>query len=269
MNFNMEKKSNDPNYSVPSLQRTLDIFEALMKHSDGLTLAEMQTTLGYPKSSLFRITQVLTENEYLNRCEFTNRFTLSNKFLHLGLSTLREKRIIEDSLIYMRDLKERSGETILLGTLADSEGILLEQVLGTEPFIFMLQPGKKFNLHASVLGKCMIAFLPDLEREKMIEKITFTKYNKNTITNTDTFRQHLAMIKEKGYAVDRAEEYDGIHCIGAPIFDQYAYPIACIWVTAPSKRLPMKDFDDIGKIFRDTANAISQKYGYVAELEKK
>lgn len=249
-------------YNVPSLQKTLDIFEMLMPYPKGLTLTELQLKLDYPKSSLFRITQVLVDREYLQRCPLEQKFSLTKKFLQLGLSTLQEKNIIEDSLPYMRVLRNQFKDTILLGTITNKDAILLEQVLGTEPFIFMLQPGKKFNFHASVLGKCMLAYFPEKEREEMLSHVRFIKYNKNTITDPFIFRTHLEQIQKQGYAVDQAEEIDAVHCIGAPIFDQYGYPLACIWMTAPAHRLPEEDFSRIGHIFAETAGAISKLYGY-------
>lgn len=251
-----------PSYNVPSLEKTLDVFEILMQHPQGLSLTELQLSLDYPKSTLFRITQVLVDRAYLKRCALTQKFSLSNKFLHLGLSTLREKNISEDSLVYMRRLRSQLKDTILLGTITNKEAVLLEQVIGSEPFIFMLQPGNKFNLHVSVLGKCMLAFFPESEREEILSNMCFTEYNKNTITDISKFREHLAQIRKQGFAVDFAEEFEAIHCLGAPIFDYNGYPLACIWMTAPAHRLPEEDFSRVGQIFVETADAISQLYGY-------
>lgn len=255
-------KELEKNYSVPNLERALAIIELLMNHKQGLTLAELKDKLGFPKSSLFRITQTLVDRKYLIRCEQPHRFTLSKKFLHIGLSTLSESSLIENCLPTMRQLRDECQETILLGSLIDKEGVLLEQVLGLHPFTFMLKVGKRFNLHASAPGKAITAFLPREQQDVVIESISFDKFNANTITTVQAYRHELLIVQENGYSVDYAEELEGVHCVGAPIFNQYGYPIAALWVTAPSRRLPYERFHEVGNTLKEAGLLISKQYGY-------
>ncbi|MBR8535038.1 IclR family transcriptional regulator [Carboxylicivirga sediminis] len=255
-------KDDEKNYSVPNLERALTIIELLMEYSHGLTLAELQDKLGFPKSSLFRITQTLVDRKYLIKCEQPSRFILSKKFLHIGLSTLSESSLVENSLPVMRQIRDELKETVLLGSLADQQGVLLEQVLGLHPFTFMLKIGKRFNLHASAPGKAIIAFMPPSEQEVIIARMGFEKFNNNTITTKSHYLKELIQVKSCGYSFDHAEELDGVHCVGAPIFNQYGYPIAALWVTAPSARLPHEDFDKTGRILKEAGLAISRLWGF-------
>ena len=50
-----------------------------------------------------------------------------------------------------------------------------------------------------------------------------------------------------GYAFDRAEALEGVHCIAAPILDGNGIPIAAITTTGPAYRLQAEDFEAIGK----------------------
>jgi DNA-binding IclR family transcriptional regulator len=252
----------EKSYSVPNLERALSIFELLKDCPQGLSLTELQERLGYPKSSIFRITQTLVDRGYLVKSDQPALFSLSKKFLHIGLSTLSEASIIEKSLPLMRSLREELKETVLLGTLVEKEGVLLEQVLGTHPFTFMLKVGQRFNLHPSAPGKAMLAFLPESERDSILSSISFEKFNDRTITNSGDFREELEKVRFCGYGIDYAEELEGVHCVGAPIFNQYAYPIAALWVTAPSARLPFEKFEEVGVAIREVCLSISKQFGY-------
>ncbi len=262
MKLSEQVKEEEKNYSVPNLERALSIIELLINHQHGLTLAEMQEKTGFPKSSLFRITQTLADRQYLVKSESPVRFTLSKKFLHIGLSTLSESSLIENCLPVMREIRDNLKETVLLGSLIEGEGVLLEQVLGLHPFTFMLQPGKRFNLHASAPGKSILAFMPAHEQKETVNAMYFEKFNENTITSKDRYNTELELVQQKGYGFDHAEELDGVHCVGAPIFNQYGYPIAALWITAPSSRLPFKDFDAIGNTLKEAGLAISRKWGF-------
>ena len=250
------------NYSVPNLDRALSIIELLMDSPQGLSLTEMQERLGFPKSSVFRITQTLVDRGYLVKSDQPSVFSLSKKFLHIGLSTLTEASIIEKCLPVMRSLRKELKETVLLGTLMDNDGVLLEQVLGTHPFTFTLKVGQRFNLHPSAPGKAILAFLPETEYHSIINNIELAKFNERTITNIDDFNVELDKVRSLGYGIDCAEELEGVHCVGAPIFDQYGYPVSAMWITAPSARLPISDFEKVGLKIRESCLSISRQLGY-------
>jgi DNA-binding IclR family transcriptional regulator len=72
----------------------------------------------------------------------------------------------------------------------------------------------------------------------------------------------LEEVIKKGYAVDRSEEIEGLHCVGAPIFNHRGHPIAAIWVTGPSFRFPESAFDRIGRKVASAAAQISQRFGH-------
>jgi len=252
----------EKSYSVPNLERAISIIELLSSSNQGLSLAELQDHLGFPKSSIFRITQTLVDRGYLVKSEGPALFSLSKKFLHIGLSTLSESSLIEKCLPLMRSLREELKETVLLGSLVDQEGVLLEQVLGTHPFTFMLKVGKRFNLHPSAPGKAILAFLPENECDAILDSMSYEYYNENTIVSKQDFLKELEQVKKDGYGCDRAEELEGVHCVGAPIFNQYGYPISALWVTAPSGRLPLADFDKVGNVIKEVCLEISRQFGY-------
>ena len=263
----MKQKGNtveemEKSYSVPNLERALSIIELLQDNPHGLSLTEFQERLGFPKSSIFRITQTLVDRGYLTKSDQPSLFSLSKRFLHLGLSTLSEPSLIEKCLPLMRSLREELKETVLVGALVDKEGVLLEQVLGTHPFTFMLKVGQRFNLHPSAPGKAILAFLPESESDAIINDISFERFNDRTITNKKDFKDELVKVRSCGYGIDHAEELEGVHCVGAPIFNQYGYPISAIWVTAPSARLPFKKFEDVGAAIREVCLEISRQFGY-------
>lgn len=255
-------KEVEKTYSVPNLERALSIIELLKDSPAGLSLSELQSQLGFPKSSIFRITQTLVDRGYLMKAEQPSLFSLSKKFLHIGLSTLSESSLIEKCLPLMRSLRDELKETILLGAIVEGEGVLLEQVLGSHPFTFMLKVGQRFHIHPSAPGKSILAFMPNSECDSVLANVSFEKFNDKTITKANVFKKELDKVRVCGYGIDYAEELEGVHCVGAPIFNQYGYPIAALWVTAPSARLVSEKFDEVGQMIREVCLSISKQFGY-------
>ena len=257
------KDFKESKYHVPNLERALVIMEFLIDYPDGLGITELTKKLNYSKNSVFRITATLLEHGYLSRDE-QKRFKLSKKLLAMGCRTISQEHFIEHSLDIMRKCRDDLKETILIGTMIEHEGVVIEQVLGSHPFKFSLDQGMRMPIHSAAPCKAMIAFMSKSEQNNIIRQAAFKKFNENTITTVKEYREELTKVKELGYAVDREEQLFGIHCIATPIFDQYSNPIAAIWVTGPSAHLPAEDFEEIGEKMKKYAHEISVRMGYQA-----
>ena len=252
----------DQKYQVPILNSTLNVIELLSKSQKGMTLSELEVQSGISKTSLFRIISTLHDREYLVKDEKSKTFSLSRKFLSLGLLALNEHNIVELAIDDMRSLRDEATETVLIGVLINNEGVVLEQIPGTQPFRFVVDYGIRFNLHSSAGGKSILSYLPKKELDDVLNNIKLTAHNENTIVEENELRNEFARVRNCGYAVDFAEETEGVHCIGAPVFNQNGYPVAAVWVTGPSGRVKQHDFDKIGQRVKYYANNISERLGF-------
>jgi DNA-binding IclR family transcriptional regulator len=176
-----------------------------------------------------------------------------------------ERSLTECSLEVMRELRDDTRETVLLGTLSDWEGIIIEQVAGKHHFRFAIDVGIRFQLHTAAPGKAMLAALPEAELKPILEKMPFQRFNSRTITDRDAFLVELERTRTCGYGVDEAEENEGAHCVGAAILNHQKQPAGAIWITGPSSRLPASDFNRVGLRVREAARQISSKLGYYAD----
>jgi DNA-binding IclR family transcriptional regulator len=250
-------------YKVPNLERALVIMELLVENSQGLTVTELTDALGLSKNSVFRITMTLLSHGYVVRDE-QKRFCLSKKLLLMGCQSIGENNFIEQALDVMRLCRDEIKESVFIGTLVEKEGVVIDQVLGTHPFKFSIDSGHRMPLHCSAPCKAMMAYLPEGDRSRLLTDHEFTRYNENTITTRRAFDLELDKVKELGFSYDCAEQLHGAHCVGAPVFNQYGYPIAAIWTTGPSDRLPESQLAAMGKILRGYADIISRRMGFEA-----
>jgi pimeloyl-ACP methyl ester carboxylesterase len=62
-----------------------------------------------------------------------------------------------------------------------------------------------------------------------------------------------------------AEEFEGIHCIGAPVLDYTNRPVAAIWISGASVVIPAEKFDEYGAILREESFRISERLGYLKD----
>lgn len=251
----------DSRYKVPNLERGLAIMEYLLEYPQGLTLAELTERLGFSKNSIFRICMTLLSHKFLIRDE-TKRFRLSKKLFLMGCSSFGDARFMEYAMDVMRACRDQLKESVFIGTLVESEGVVIEQVMGSHPFKFTIDTGARLPIHCAAPCKAILAYLSPHESEPIIKEAVFKRYNENTITTRKAYSLELEKVRKRGYAVDKAEQIHGAHCLAAPVFDQYGYPIAAIWTTGPSDRLPVKQFAEFGNVIRQHADVISSRMGY-------
>lgn len=234
-------------HKVPNLDRGMTVLELLHIHSDGLGISDIAQMMEWPKNSTMRVAMALESRGFLTRDPISKRFFLSRKLFQFGVSTTGFPNLAVQSFDVMCSLRDFVGETILLGTMADGYGVVLEQVLSKHAFKFQIDVGTRFELHAAAPGKAMLAHLPEKELKELIKLLDFKQYNERTIANEKQLREEMQLIRERGYSEDHAEMIEGCHCISVPILNQIGYPIAAIWATGPSNRLTAEHFESAGK----------------------
>lgn len=258
----MEQEISNNKYNVPILEKGMELLEILGNHHNGLTIQEMCKCLNHSKTSIYRIATTFLKMGYLTKDEESNRFLLSRKIFRLGLAALGEANILERAIEPMKRLRDDVKESVMLGTLVGNEAVLLEQVLGAHDFTFMLRSGTHLCLHASAPGKVLLAYQKEEVRNQLVDNLDFKKFNDNTITDSDAFRKELDAVAKNGYGTDIEEEIIGVHCIGAPIFNQYGEIAACVWISGPKGRIPAESFSDLSAKVKNCAEVISAKLGY-------
>lgn len=243
----------------PGTDRTLSILETLGDSPRGLSVAEMVRKLSIPQNSVFRITTTLHGRGYLHRREDDKRYLLSNKFLDLVRPKTNGKSLAVCSYEALQSLSETTGETVQLLVRSDDKGIVLEQVTGRHPVQVMGKIGLRVPLYSCAPGKAILAALPDQERNEWLSRVKLKKFTATTLASKKALETDRIEIINRGYATDLSEGLEGIHCVAAPILNEYHYPIAAVTVMAPSFRLHPDQFETFGIECVSAANTIRER----------
>jgi DNA-binding IclR family transcriptional regulator len=252
-------KSSVP-YIIPNLDRALKVLELLSAKTDGSSVTEIAKALGLPKNSVFRIVRTLSANGYLLERDKIYRF--SPKILSLGYAGIQSTNLIGASLKGMHSLRDEVNETIFIGTIAQNQVVILEQLPSYQFVKFVIEIGHRVPIHASAPGKAILSFLPPGEQKDLLNHIAFTRYTDTTIPGMKVMLQEIEKIKTKGYALDYGEEVAEIYCVASPVFDYREYPIASLWLAGPAFRLSVMDLEHVGTVVRENALRISREFGY-------
>lgn len=234
-------KVRDSGAQSPALDRALALLEFISARPEGVTQMDIRKGLGFSGNLAFRLTKAFVAHGYVEREEPGPRFVLSRKLLTLAQPRREERSLAQLAWEPMRSLRDATGESAHIGVRSGFECIVLDRVIGPNPFKCYVEAGAHGPLHAGAPGKVMLAWLPPKELEATLREMPLPRLTAHTITSRTVFARHLAMVRQQGYAMDLGEGLEGHHCLGAPIFDVDGRPLASIWITAPTPRLSEAD----------------------------
>lgn len=252
--------SSDGAIQVPALQRGLAMLEYLAGSPEGATLSELATQLGISIASVFRLAGALEELGYVQREEKTKRYAVTQKLLLLGQPHSGRRSLAEAALEPMRRVLAETGETTQLCVLAEADCVMLEQLPSVHPFKYIVDLGSRAPIHCCAPGKAILAFLPDDALDAILPRLKFEKHTERTITSRKALLVELERIRACGYALDRGEHFDGIHCVAAPLLNRHGHTIAAITIAGPATRIPAGSFASIGQIMIAAANDAARRF---------
>jgi len=163
----------------------------------------------------------------------------------------------EDKILpVLRKVRARFRESVGAAIVDERNavGVVVAAVVASGRFGFSICTGQRFPLHTGAPAKAVLAFLPGARREALLKRIALTRFTATTVISRRAFRRELAEIRACGYAVDRAEEVEGCHCLAVPLLDPSGEPVAGLWFTGPSSRMPLERFPSDFPVLRALAD---------------
>ena len=252
------------NYHVPNLDRALQIVETLSTFPRGLNRNEIAATTGCSVNMVYRIMMTFVDAGWAYRDENTGAYRLSRRLMDFAVAGSDEYSLASVAWPEMCALRDETNLTVQLGIItSDDRGLIIETAESRNPIRYVEEKGVwTADLNTGAGWKSMMAFMPEAERERLLSALPFNKRTENTITSREEFEKALVGVRDCGYAVDRAEGREGLHCVAAPVFDRTGRPVGTISISAPADQLPTKDFKSRAPSVMAAASAVSAKLGW-------
>ncbi len=250
----------DERAGSPGAVRTLAILETLSAAGeDGRSAADIARSLELPANSTLRILEVLEEHRYIDRRDEDRRYRLTGRLLDLARPRLRDRSLAALAFEPLLALRDATGETAQFCVRSQNKAVILEQAASRQPVKVLGEVGFRVPLYSCAPGKAILAALPPAELAAYLRQVRLKRYTPATLATTKSLMRGLEKVRRTGYATDRAEGMEGIHCIGAAVLDDRAYPVASVTVIGPAFRLRERQFEAIGRLCIQAASEISRR----------
>ena len=251
------------NYHSSTIQRALDILYLFKVHT-ALSFAEIQESLGFNKSTLFRVLSTLQANNYLRKDE-GGKYQLGLNVFILGNSASREYQLKNVASPYLETLAQKIDLTVHLGILDGVDVIIVEKAEPNKRLRMVSRIGGSVPAHCTGQGKTLLAFSPKETVEKIINAQGLQRFTPNTICTADALFVELQAIRSRGYAIDNSEHERHIRCVAVPILDGTGKIEAALSITGTVFDFP--DDHSIGKsvnLLEEVRDKIRMELGYIS-----
>lgn len=254
------RSAKDTGGTVQVLDRALDMLDLLATHP-GLTLSEVADRIGQSPSTVHRLLYSLAARGMIESDPTTQAWNIGPATFRLGSAFMRRSGIVERARPILRGLMERTGETANLGILNGDAVLFVSQAETHETIRAFFPPGTRSPLHASGIGKALLAFgRPDVLRGYLADH-GLTAFTARTLTTPEALAEDMERIRTRGFSFDDEERTRGMRCIAAPVFDLTGEAIAGVSVSGPTHRIGDDAVEPLGAIVAAAAADLSVAMG--------
>ena len=245
--------------SVATAMRLLKTFS---EEAEEISVSALAQKLGVAKSTVHRLAVTLVSEGLLEQNRENQRYRLGIGLFALGTLVRRRMDVSTEARPYLFGLREKTGETILLGIPSDGEIMYIynlesPQALRMRSDIGIRRPGL-----STAVGRAIFAFASDDQLELMLAA-PITARTSRTITSPAQLRSALAQVRQQGYAIEDEESEAGIRAIAAPVRRSGGVVVGAIGIAGPSQRLSINALKGFAAPLLEAAAAISARLGHV------
>lgn len=248
-------------YNITALQRGLRLLQLFTQFDRGLTTMQVARLSGLPVSTVHRFLVNLESSGFLN-CSASGVYHLGLACFAVGQAALGQLDVRRLSLPYLLELNQQTRETIHLTVRHGLTAVYVEKIDSPEQLRIHSRIGAAVPLHCTAVGKVMLAFMPDEEREQVLRQLDLKRVTANTVGSLQELQTELQRVRKNGYACDLEENEVHIRCIAAPIHNHTGAVQSSLSITAPVVRMPVTRLRQLAPLIQDAGLRVSAELGY-------
>lgn len=239
--------------------KALDILDIVVAFGRAVRFSEVLEVSPYPKATLHRILQTLTNQGMLAYDEDRHVYVPGMRLVRIARHAWNQSSLAPLALPFVETLAHDVGETVHLAQMENGRVVFIEKKSPEQGFQTMAQPGRRAPAHCTGVGKVMLAFMDDTRRAAALDRQTYESFTPSTHAGPDTLVPELDRIRADGVAFDREEHEQGIISIAAPILGGANRIIGAISVVTSTFRMSLDDLEKFRPALLRTAAQIGSE----------
>jgi DNA-binding IclR family transcriptional regulator len=219
---------------IKSVDTAFRIVEYL-KSEDGATISEIVSSFDISRSTAYRYLTTLKSHGYV--VQEDHDYHVGLRFVEMSHHAKHRKTAYEIAQQTTNTLATKTSDRASFITEENGLGVVLASEVGEHGIYADTHIGQRFFLHASAVGKALLALLSTPEVEEIIDQYGLPELTESTITNRDALFTELDEIGERGFAINNYERIEGIRAVAVGITDAEDQVIGAFGVSGPTRRM--------------------------------
>ncbi len=241
-----------------SLARAMALLDEIARHGP-LRFAQIQERSQLPKATLHRALTELQNERLVQFDERSLTYMAGFRVLELANNVWSRSDLRTLARDQLEHLCELSNETVQLSVHSDTHAIYLDSVESDNNIRMSMGVGTSIPLYCTGAGKALLASCPSVQQRDIIDRISFTAFTPNTITDKNRLLDELVSIRQLGFAEDNEEHFIGIRCLAAPVVTCDGHAVAAVSICGPTFRISDDDLKQWHQWLLEATGKISKR----------
>lgn len=232
--------------------RALAVLDAFDDRHPRLSLTDIARRSGLALSTAQRLVAELEEWQALARRP-DRRYEIGRRLWDLGLLAPVHRELREVALPFMQDVFAATRENVHLAVRDGMAALYVERISGHQAVPILSRAGSRLPLHATGVGKALLAHAPHEVQEEVLAQLT--PVTAHTVTDPARLRAQLDEVRRRGFARTTEEMTLGTSSLAVPVLDSGRSAVAAVGVVVAGAR---RDLTRLAPALTVAARAIAR-----------
>ena len=239
--------------------KALSLLVLLGDEPRGASAADISRRAGLPFSTTYRLLGSLTRDGFVDYEPDGRRYHLGLRIFQLGQRVSNHHGFAGTATPVLRRVTEQTAEATILSVRDGLHHLTVSKVDGPQTFRVTSDPGHLGSLSATAVGKVLVAFAEDAEREQLIADVPLERLTEKSIVDRDAFRAEIEEVRRRGYAVMDEENELGMRALAVPLLNAQGYAFASLATAAPVFRLTVEGLEAHVPLLQEAAAELAAR----------
>lgn len=255
-------RGGDSQGGVQSVDRAITVLEILAREGSA-GVSEVAAEIGVHKSTAFRLLAALEERDLVEQNVDRGKYQLAFGILRLASSIPARIDLVRQAQPLLDELAAEIDETINIAVVREHFAVNVQQAMSTAVVASQNWVGQLTPLHATASGKILLAYLPETQRDAILEKAGLPQLTPHTVTTRTALDVQLAEVRASGFATAYEELEVGLNASAVPIRDHTGTVVAAVSASGPAYRFDDAEIERTAKNLEQTGSQISHQIGWL------
>ena len=244
-----------------TVQKALNLLEALVRSGQPRRLTELARQLGLTKPNVYRLLSTLSTLGYVKKDPLTSLYSPTLKMWEMGSLLVRDVDLVSVAGPRLRRLCDEARESVQLAVFDAGFAVYVDKVDSPHPLKAMTTIGSRLPATAVSTGKALLAWAPSEALDMAFAHVK--RYTPATLMRRKDIEADLAATRERGYSINRGEFRQGVAGIAVPVRDRSAGVVAAIGIWGAEANILGSRREELAHVAMIAARDVSRDLGYI------